>query len=77
MRVWLYFGLGASLFLGACGHAREARNRETAAAKTAVMPVPQPTVCAAENLSRAALMQQAKPGVSPAPTSTRKNKAGK
>lgn len=57
------FGLGGGL--SACRHAAAPpqTNQPTAAA-----PAPQPSVCAAENVSRAAMLRQAQVSASPSPT---------
>jgi hypothetical protein len=71
MRVWLHAGLLLSVGLGAglsaCRQPLAARQAEPAAVPANARPAPQPSVCAAENQSRAALLKQASARPSPSP----------
>jgi len=53
---------------GACRRATAPVQTNTTNVQTAAAPAPQPSVCAAENVSRAAFLRQAQTSASPAPT---------
>jgi hypothetical protein len=74
LRRGLFFLLSLAVGAGlcACRRAAEPLKLEPAASRTAVAPVPQPSLCAAEKLSRAALLRQSQPAPSPAATATAK-----